>query len=96
MPIRSSEWLFSSLLKTCHDKTKVLVDGSPAAIACCRILAPTVNLGGSVIAYFECVKNIGVINDRSFSFKEYMEAVSESSTYCMLFLRTVDIFASQL
>lgn len=62
-------WLFSSLLKTNHVKTKVLLVSFLAVVIRCKTLVLFLNSGGSIITYLECVKDLGVIFDSSLSFQ---------------------------
>lgn len=77
------------------DKTKMLLLGSFSVVALCSAIAPLLNLGSSVIIYFDCIRNLESTFNSS-SLKSHINNVSKSSIYFLSNLCSLLLFGTVL
>ena len=83
-----SNWLADNFLKLNHDKTEVILIGTPHSVSKCKLSADSLILENSKISFSTTVKNLGVIFDESLSFLPHIKKCRKN---CFILLRNLSI-----
>ena len=78
-----SDWLSNNYLKLNDDKSEIILIGTPLAVAHCKTIASSIQLGTTNITFSPTVKNLGVIFDESLSFSQHIKQCRKSSFFML-------------
>ena len=92
-----TEFLSANFLKMNHDKTDILLIGTPKNVSKAKdnLQSSTIYLGNCEVPISTSIKNLGVIFDSSLSFSDHIQQISKSSLSTLKNLRHIRPYFNQ-
>ena len=84
-----SDWLSDNFLKINHDKSQIILIGTPSSVSFCKSVSDSIKLGNSTIQFSPTVKNLGVLFDESLSFHDHIINCQKSAFHTLHNLRHI-------
>ncbi len=84
-----SDWLSDNFLKLNHNKTEVILIGTPSSVSFCKSIVNSIELGGSSIPFSPIIKNLGVLFDESLCFHDHITNCRKTAFHTLHNLRHI-------